>query len=83
MIYSAFISPLVGLCHHICDRQSRVPERISTSQAFSMRFLTVSIGHRLVSGKYIGQAAHVTGALDIILTSQGIHPAACYAQVSA
>ena len=41
------------------------------------------VGHRLVAGEDIGQAAHVAGALHVVLAPQGVDPAARDAQVAA
>ena len=43
----------------------------------------VGIGHRLITGKDVGQAAHVAGPLDVVLAPEGVDPAAFNPDVAA
>ena len=57
--------------------------RLRTPQTASIFQRLVRIGHRLIAGKHVGQAAHVAGPLDIVLAPEGIDPAAPDAHVAA
>ena len=43
----------------------------------------VGIGYRLITGKDVGQAAHVAGPLDVVLAPEGVDPAAFNPDVAA
>ena len=43
----------------------------------------VGVGDRLIPGEDVGQAAHIAGALDVVLAAQGVDAAAVDADIAA
>ncbi len=66
--------PGVRRGQHLGHRQAGRGRQAVTPQACSNFGARAGVGHLLVAGEHIGQAAHVAGALHVVLAAQGVHP---------